>query len=114
MMKALQLSDPGPVDTPRLALVDSPMPVPEAPVPAAASGTSESTERILLQVRACGVCHTDLHIVQGDLPLHKLPLIAGHPVVGTVAADPRPESGLKVGDRVGVPWLFSTCGVCAV
>jgi propanol-preferring alcohol dehydrogenase len=103
-MKALQLSDPGPVDTPRLALVDR-------PVPEAAAG--ESTERILLKVRACGVCHTDLHIVEGDLPLHKRPLIPGHQVVGTVAADPSPESGLKVGDRVGVPWLFSTCGVCA-
>jgi len=80
-------------------------------VPEAAAG--ESTERILLKVRACGVCHTDLHIVQGDLPLHKRPLIPGHQVVGTVAAGPRPESGLKVGDRVGVPWLFSTCGVCA-
>ena len=91
-MKALQLSDPGPVDTPRLALVDRPMPVPEAPVPEAAA--VESTERILLKVRACGVCHTDLHIGQGDLPLHKRPLIPGHQVVGTVAAGPRPESGL--------------------
>jgi propanol-preferring alcohol dehydrogenase len=108
-MKALQLSDPGPVDTPRLQWVDRP--VPEAPVPEARA--NESADRVLLQVRACGVCHTDLHIVEGDLPLHKRPVIPGHQVVATVATATRNGSGLKMGERVGVPWLFSTCGVCA-
>ena len=59
------------------------------------------------------MCHTDLHIVEGDLPLHRQPIIPGHQVVATVAAVREGARDLKVGDRVGVPWLYSTCGVCA-
>ena len=67
---------------------------------------------MLLKVRACGVCRTDLHIVEGDLPLHRQPIIPGHQVVATVAAVAPNENALKLGDRVGVPWLFAACGVC--
>jgi propanol-preferring alcohol dehydrogenase len=102
-MQALQLSDPGPVATARLALVDEPSPELNPADPAG---------RVLLQVQACGVCHTDLHLIEGDLPLHKRPVIPGHQVVATVAAVGNGETTLQVGDRVGVPWLYSTCGVC--
>src|SRR5579859_2715181 len=102
-MQALELSHPGPVTEPRLDRVERPTPEPVGSGP---------TGQILLKVRACGVCHTDLHIVEGDLPLHKRPLIPGHQVVATVEAVGAGASGLKVGDRVGVPWLFSTCGLC--
>jgi propanol-preferring alcohol dehydrogenase len=61
---------------------------------------------LLLRVRACGVCRTDLHVVDGELPRPKLPLVPGHQVVGEVVAGPR------AGERVGVPWLGWTCGEC--
>jgi propanol-preferring alcohol dehydrogenase len=63
-------------------------------------------------VRACGVCHTDLHTVEGDLPLPTLPLIPGHQVVGVVEAAGASARQFREGDRVGIPWLHSTCGVC--
>jgi propanol-preferring alcohol dehydrogenase len=63
-------------------------------------------------VRACGVCHTDLHTVEGDLKLPKLPLIPGHQIVGTVEDFGPGVSNLSIGDRIGVPWLASTCGEC--
>jgi len=66
----------------------------------------------LLHVRACGVCRTDLHVVDGELPDPKLPLVPGHEVVGTVAAKGERAGRFAVGDRVGVPWLGWTCGVC--
>jgi propanol-preferring alcohol dehydrogenase len=64
-------------------------------------------------VRACGLCHTDLHTVEGDLPLPRLPLIPGHQIVGLVEAVGQGVSRFRTGDRVGVPWLHSTCGACA-
>ncbi len=66
----------------------------------------------MLHVRACGVCRTDLHVVDGELPDPKLPLVPGHEVVGTVAAKGERAGRFAVGDRVGVPWLGWTCGVC--
>jgi propanol-preferring alcohol dehydrogenase len=102
-MKALELSEPGPVAEPRLQYVECDVPASNSTIPA---------RQVLLQVRACGVCHTDLHIVEGDLPLHKRPVIPGHQVVATVAAIAPGETSLKVGDRVGVPWLHSACGLC--
>jgi alcohol dehydrogenase, propanol-preferring len=69
-------------------------------------------EEILLGVRACGVCRTDLHVVDGELPEPKLPLVPGHEVVGTVIAAGSAVERFRVGDRVGVPWLGWTCGVC--
>ncbi|HSL71357.1 MAG TPA: zinc-binding alcohol dehydrogenase family protein, partial [Longimicrobiales bacterium] len=67
---------------------------------------------LLLRVRACAVCRTDLHIVDGELPNPKRPLIPGHEVVGEVTRIGGQVSGFAVGDRVGVPWLGWTCGIC--
>ena len=69
-------------------------------------------DEILVQVVACGVCRTDLHVVDGDLPRHKDPVVPGHEVVGTVAEVGRAVEGFSIGDRVGVAWLRSTCGTC--
>jgi propanol-preferring alcohol dehydrogenase len=69
-------------------------------------------EQILLRVQACGVCRTDLHVVDGELPDPKLPLIPGHEIVGTVAQKGERVERFAVGDRVGVPWVGYTCGVC--
>ena len=68
---------------------------------------------ILIRVRACGVCRTDLHLVDGELPDPKLPVIPGHEIVGTVESKGEDVSRYRVGDRVGVPWLGWTCGECA-
>ena len=67
---------------------------------------------ILVQVRACGVCRTDLHVVDGDLTAGKLPVTPGHEIVGSVVACGAEVDGYRAGDRVGVPWLGYTCGVC--
>lgn len=68
--------------------------------------------QVLLRVRACAVCRTDLHVVDGELPDPRLPLIVGHEIVGTVV-DPGPGAQrFRAGDRLGVPWLGSTCGAC--
>src|ERR1044072_4250156 len=64
--------------------------------------------QVLLRVQACGVCRTDLHIVDGELHEPKLPLVLGHQAVGTVVAG----EGFEPGTRVGVPWLGWTCGEC--
>jgi alcohol dehydrogenase, propanol-preferring len=74
------------------------------PVPAAG--------QIRIRVRACGVCRTDLHIVAGELDRPKLPLVLGHQIVGTVDQVAEGVTGVAVGDRIGVPWLGWTCGVC--
>ncbi|HET91595.1 MAG TPA: zinc-binding alcohol dehydrogenase family protein [Chloroflexi bacterium] len=68
--------------------------------------------QVRLQVRACGICHTDLHTVEGDLELPKLPLIPGHQIVGVVEARGESADRFEVGQRVGVPWLYSACGAC--
>src|SRR6516225_11584432 len=70
-------------------------------------------EQIVVRVHACGVCRTDLHVVDGELPEPKLPLVPGHEIVGRVAAVGSAAVGLAVGERIGVPWLGFTCGVCA-
>ncbi len=67
----------------------------------------------MIRVRACGVCRTDLHIVDGELQHPKLPLIPGHEVIGTVARIGAEPSRYRIGDRVGVPWLAWTCDECA-
>ena len=67
----------------------------------------------LVDVRACAVCRTDLHILDGELTRPKLPLVPGHQVVGTIAAVGEGVTDLEIGDAVGVPWLGWTCGVCA-
>ncbi len=68
---------------------------------------------ILVEVKACGVCRTDLHVVDGELPNPQLPIVPGHEIVGRVAAIGQGVAGFSLGERVGVPWLGFTCGVCA-
>jgi propanol-preferring alcohol dehydrogenase len=76
------------------------------PVPVPAAG------EVLIAVRACGVCRTDLHLVDGELRSPRLPIIPGHEIVGDVAAVGADVTGLAIGTRVGVPWLGGTCGHC--
>ena len=89
------------LDRPHQPLQERQLPVPD-PGP----------EQVLIRVLACGVCRTDLHIVDGELPDPKLPLIPGHEIVGTVAARGEKARRFQVGDRVGVPWLGYTDGTC--
>lgn len=84
----------------------APLAMRELPLPAPASG------QVRIRVRACGLCHTDLHTVEGDLALPKLPITLGHQVVGIVDALGKDVRSVKEGDRVGVPWLYSTDGTC--
>jgi propanol-preferring alcohol dehydrogenase len=67
---------------------------------------------VLVEVHACGVCRTDLHVVDGELAEPKLPLIPGHQIVGKVVSAAPGVDGLRAGDRVGIPWLGWTCGEC--
>jgi len=97
----------------RAMVLDKPMPVEENPLrlrelPVPPPGPGE----IRVRVRACGVCHTDLHTVEGDLLLPTLPLVPGHQIVGVVEAAGAGVRQFREGDRVGIPWLHSTCGVC--
>lgn len=78
----------------------------ERPDPIATSGT------VRIRVAACGVCRTDLHVVDGELPDIRYPIVPGHEVVGRVEALGPGVSTLQVGERVGVPWLGATCGCC--
>lgn len=70
-------------------------------------------DQILIRVHCCGLCRTDLHIIDGDLPSPKLPLILGHQIVGTVVECGKKVNNLKVGEKVGVPWLGESCGLCS-
>ena len=69
-------------------------------------------DEILVVIAACGVCRTDLHVVDGELPDPKLPVVPGHEIVGRVFAVGSAAVGLAVGERIGVPWLGFTCGAC--
>lgn len=94
-MKAMLLEAPG-----------GPLVLRDVPVPHPAAG------QVLVKVSACAVCRTDLHVLDGDLPQPKLPLIPGHEIVGRVESWGAGVSGFQVGQRVGIPWLGWTCGVC--
>jgi alcohol dehydrogenase, propanol-preferring len=83
-----------------------PLEMREVPVPKIGDG------QLLVQVAACAVCRTDLHIVDGELPNPKLPLIPGHEIVGYVKEIGADVEGISVDDRVGIPWLGWTCGEC--
>lgn len=83
-----------------------PLTIVELPEPEIGSG------EILLRVIACGVCHSDLHIVDGDWSKVAYPVIPGHEVVGVVERVAADVAGIGVGDRVGVPWIYSACGEC--
>ncbi len=85
---------------------NSPLRLTELPVPAC--GDNE----VLLKVGACGVCRTDLHILDGELTQPKLPLIPGHEIVGIVEAKGKNVERFAIGQRLGVPWLGHTCGHC--
>ncbi|MGO9046300.1 MAG: zinc-dependent alcohol dehydrogenase family protein [Xanthobacteraceae bacterium] len=84
----------------------TPLVLRERPVPQPAAG------EILIEVAACGVCRTDLHVVDGELPHPKLPIVPGHEIVGRVAALGSGVTGFALGACVGVPWLGAACGVC--
>ncbi|HEU4453776.1 MAG TPA: zinc-dependent alcohol dehydrogenase family protein [Longimicrobium sp.] len=93
----------------RAMLLDAPgRPLRPADVPVPSPGPGQ----LLLRVRACAVCRTDLHVVDGELANPKLPLVPGHEIVGEVAALGEGVEGFAEGDRVGVPWLGWTCGEC--
>ncbi len=83
-----------------------PLQLRELPVPRANEG------ELLIRVTACGICRTDLHVVDGELTQPKLPLIPGHQVVGYIESAGAGADGFKVGERVGVPWLGGSCGKC--
>ena len=89
------------LEEPRRPLVMRERPLPE---PAA--------DEIVVEIAACGVCRTDLHVVDGELPNPKLPVVPGHEIVGRIAALGERVTGLAIGQRIGVPWLGHTCGVC--
>lgn len=98
-MKAMQLKEVSPAEEGPLELVDVPEPEP---------GHGE----VKIEVGACGVCHTDLHTVEGDLDLPKLPVIPGHEVIGRIVDFGEEVERFERGERVGVPWLYSSCGDC--
>lgn len=69
--------------------------------------------QVLVEISACAVCRTDLHVIDGDLPHPKLPLVPGHEIVGRVTGVGNGDGRFAVGDRVGIPWLGQTCGICS-
>lgn len=98
-MKAMVLEHTGDVSSHPLHLRDQPTPAPQP-------------GQILVKIHVCGVCRTDLHVVEGELPDPALPLIPGHQAVGTVAQVGSEVSEIQEGDRVGIAWLQDTCGRC--
>lgn len=98
-MKACVLSAPAPVAT-------LPLHVRELPSPELAP------DEVRIRVSACAICRTDLHVVEGELPARRSPVIPGHQVVGQVTELGAAATGLSLGQRVGVAWLHRTCGIC--
>lgn len=98
-MSAWAVSTPGPIATGPVTPVTRAVPEP-------------GPDEVLVQVTACGVCRTDLHLAEGDLPRHGPGVIPGHQAVGFVAARGTEVTGLEVGQRVGIAWLRRTCGQC--
>lgn len=99
-MKAMVLTGPGPIDAAPLQLRDLPIPEP---------GPGE----VRVRVEVCGVCRTDLHVVEGELPPQRERIIPGHEVVGRVERSGPGTGRFREGDRVGVAWLHASCGECA-
>jgi len=97
-MKAMLLRKPRPVEQSPLEAVDLPIP-------------TYGDDDLLLRVRVCGICHTDLHTAEGEIT-GKLPIVLGHQIVGLVEKVGTNVRDFRVGDRVGVPWLHHTCGEC--
>lgn len=98
-MRAMQLGRQAAIASAPLGRVDLPTPEPKA-------------DEIRVRIRACATCRTDLHVIEGDLPPRRLPLIPGHQAVGVVDARGATARRFRIGERVGVAWLRSTCGVC--
>jgi len=98
-MRAMTLTKPAAIDS-------NPLVLREVPPPEPASG------EVLVRVEACAVCRTDLHVAEGDLPPHRENIIPGHQAIGIVEKCGVGASRFKVGDRVGIAWLRSTCGQC--
>jgi propanol-preferring alcohol dehydrogenase len=98
-MKAMVLREARPIE-------EHPLEAREVPAP------TPGPDEIRIKVRACGVCHTDLHTVEGELALPKLPLIPGHQIVGVVDQLGTNVTHFRLEDRVGVAWLYSSCGQC--
>lgn len=98
-MKALILNDTGPVGSRPLRLAEVPAPEP-------------GPHQVRIRIHACGICRTDLHVIEGELPVRKRPLIPGHQVVGVVEKCGEGASRFTPGLRVGVAWLHRTCGAC--
>lgn len=96
---AYTLQKQAPIETRPLHRTELPTPVP-------------SDDELLIRIRACGICRTDLHVVEGDLALKKSPVIPGHQVIGEVAQCGTKTRVFVVGQRVGVAWLHRTCGIC--
>lgn len=99
-MKAIILEDIANIET-------NPLKISEVEIP------KISENEVLIEIYTCGICHTDLHIIEGDIPLKKKPLILGHQIVGKVVQKGNNVMNFNIGDRVGVPWLNSTCGKCS-
>ena len=97
--RAWEVARPGPVDSGPLELVERPPPTP-------------GPRQVRLAVTACGVCRTDLHVAEGDLPVHRPRVVPGHEIVGRVDALGPGAGRFAVGDRVGAAWLAQTCGAC--
>ncbi len=98
-MKAMVLDHTSDISAAPLRLHDRPVPVPK-------------TDQVLVKIHVCGVCRTDLHVVEGELPDIPFPLVPGHQAVGTVMQVGSTVSKVKEGDRVGIAWLQDTCGQC--
>jgi propanol-preferring alcohol dehydrogenase len=98
-MKAMILRAASPIENNPLTAIDLPVPDP-------------GPGQVRVQVQACGVCHTDLHLAEGEIALPRLPVVPGHQIVGRVDALGEGTTRFAPGDRVGVPWLHSTCGQC--
>ena len=97
-MKAQLLTTPKPVDAGPLALTDLPVPEPK-------------DDEVLIKVHACGICRTDLHVVEGELVPKRESVVPGHQVIGTIVTSGA-GSKYSIGSRVGVAWLHRTCGIC--
>ena len=98
-MRALVLDSPSPIETHplRVAQVERPRP---------------ASDEVRIRVRACGICRTDLHVIEGDLEVKRSPIVPGHQVVGVIEAVGAEVTDRVVGERVGVAWLHRTCGCC--
>lgn len=100
-MKAWAVTHPGPIDGEQspIVLIEKPIPVPQR-------------GEVLVKVLTCGVCHTDLHVTEGDLPVHQENITPGHEIIGKVVQVGPETQRFKVGERIGIPWFRQACGVC--